>query len=100
MTNSLRDPQTERRPAHKLSWNQAALMFRRTRRVMPEKETELTLVEPAESRDAEVAKGAANETVVDADGTATPTSGDAAVSRVEYDQLKTERDQLLDRLAR
>ena len=58
------------------------------------------MVEPAESRDAEVAKGAANETVVDADGTATPTSGDAAVSRVEYDQLKTERDQLLDRLAR
>ena len=75
-------------------------MFRRTRRVMPEHETELTLVEPAESRDAEVAEVAGNDTVADAGGTAAPTAGDATVSRAEYDQLKTERDQLLDRLAR
>jgi molecular chaperone GrpE len=67
---------------------------------MPEHETELTLVEPAESRDAEVAEVAGNDTVADAGGTAAPTAGDATVSRAEYDQLKTERDQLLDRLAR
>jgi molecular chaperone GrpE len=67
---------------------------------MPEQDRELTLVEPAESRDAEVPEAAGSETVPEAEGTARTTTGDAPVSRAEYEQLKVERDQLVDRLAR
>lgn len=58
------------------------------------------MVEPADSRAAEVAEAVGSETVPEAEGAAAPTTGDAPVSRAEYEQLKVERDQLVDRLAR
>ena len=75
-------------------------MFRRIRRVMPEQETELTFVEPAENRDGVAPEEAGNDTVAGAEPTAAPIVGEPPVSRADYDQLKVERDQLLDRLAR
>jgi len=75
-------------------------MFRRMRRVMPKKETELTVLEPLE-----IASGGPVEEPL-ADPAAAPVSGEAPasvaepVSRAEFDQLKAERDALLDRLAR
>ena len=59
---------------------------------MPDQETELTLSEEA------AAETSALETPAREDGPAT-TENDP-VSREEFDQLKAERDQLLDRLAR
>jgi molecular chaperone GrpE len=68
-------------------------MFRRVRRKMPKEETELT-VEPTDGASAE-------ESAVEsaAEGEA-PAIQPETVSREEFDQLKAERDQLLDRLAR
>jgi molecular chaperone GrpE len=63
---------------------------------MHDQETELTVMEPGEN-----ATPAGEESVVES---ATPASDPPAVeetvSRAAYDQLKTERDQLLDRMAR
>ena len=77
-------------------------MFRRKHRVMAEQERELSVVEPLE-----IASGASEEELVrDADSSAGPAAGGAPASggepanREEFEQLKAERDQLLDRLAR
>jgi molecular chaperone GrpE len=62
---------------------------------MPEQESELTLSEAASAALAEAAAQdaqAAQEAAETAEG--------APVSRAEFDQLKADRDQLLDRLAR
>jgi molecular chaperone GrpE len=73
---------------------------------MPKHETELTLVEPPESLNGAVEEEAGNESAPGAEAAAAPASGEVResvaepVSRAEYDQLKAERDQLLDRLAR
>jgi len=92
-------PEERRRP-RKLSWNEAPLIFRRKHRVMPKKDKELSVLEPLE-----IAAGdAVEEQGKDSDSAAA--NGEAAVSsaepvsREEFDRLKAERDQLLDRLAR
>jgi molecular chaperone GrpE len=61
---------------------------------MPEEETELTVLEPVEAASQEAVEEPFVEPAV------LPVSGEAAVSRQEFDQLKAERDQLVDRLAR
>ena len=74
-------------------------MFRRNRKVMPEQDTELSVVEPVGESVAPQAapeEGALNLTA-DGEAEESPTE---PVSREEFDKLKTERDQLLDRLAR
>ena len=70
-------------------------IFRRTHRTMPEQDTELTLSEEAAASlaDPSAAEMSAQEPAQAAED-APP------VPRAEYDQLKAERDQLLDRLAR
>jgi molecular chaperone GrpE len=71
---------------------------------MPEKESELTVLERAENAAALAAEGPAMEAPVPASASEEP-GGPAPiaaeqVSRAEFDQLKAERDQLLDRIAR
>jgi molecular chaperone GrpE len=64
---------------------------------MHEKETELTVMDSAE----QAAAPAGEEAVVDATAPMGETlSPEETVSRAAYDQLKGERDQLVDRLAR
>jgi molecular chaperone GrpE len=67
------------------------LIFRRKSTSMPKHESELTIVEPQEA--------AATEATASVQ---TPAAAEAetAPARAEFDQLKGERDQLLDRLAR
>ena len=71
---------------------------------MHEKKTQLTAVEPA--RTAGSAEGLPNAAPLPAAASQEPggpvpvASGAEPVSRVEFDQLKGERDQLMDRLAR
>ena len=75
-------------------------MFRRNRKVMPEQETELNVAEPAGETllsQAASEEGALN--VPAAEGEVVATAAEP-VSREEFDELKAERDQLLDRLAR
>jgi molecular chaperone GrpE len=60
---------------------------------MPEQETELPSLEPVETPPGAVAE----EPLA---GPVAAGSGEAPVSRAEFDQLKAERDQLVDRLAR
>jgi molecular chaperone GrpE len=64
---------------------------------MPKKDTELSVLEPLEI----AAGGQVEEPVEDqaAEPAAAPVD-EAPVSRVEFDRLKAERDQLMDRLAR
>ena len=64
---------------------------------MHEQETELTVMDPAESAAAPGGEEPVVETAPTAAEVAAP---EETVSRAAYDQLKTERDQLLDRLAR
>jgi molecular chaperone GrpE len=64
---------------------------------MPEQESELTLSPEAA---AALADAAAQEGQAAAQETASATAEGEPVSRAEFDQLKAERDQLLDRLAR
>jgi molecular chaperone GrpE len=67
---------------------------------MPEQETELSVVESAGEPVSSVAaseEGASNLTAANGEAVESPAE---PVSREEFDQLKTERDQLLDRLAR
>ncbi|MGA2888519.1 MAG: nucleotide exchange factor GrpE [Terracidiphilus sp.] len=61
---------------------------------MPEQESELTLSEEARAEAEAAAENSAIEMPLQDTGDAQP------VARAEFDQLKTERDQLLDRLAR
>jgi molecular chaperone GrpE len=64
---------------------------------MHEQETELTAVDPAESAAAPAGEEAVAEAAVPVGEPAGP---EETVSRAAYDQLKAERDQLVDRLAR
>ena len=72
--------------------------------MMPEQETELSVSEPLEIASGGPAEEPVNDR--DPDSAAAPAGGEAPaspaepVSRAEFDQLKAERDQLLDRLAR
>ena len=77
-------------------------MFRRNRRGMHEQETELTVMEPGETAAAPAGEEPVVETASPAAETAAPekSSPDETVPRVAYDQLKTECDQLIDRIAR
>ena len=67
------------------------MIFRRKRTNMRKHESELTIVEPQEA--------AATEDTSPAQ-TPAPTEAENASARAELEQLKGERDQLLDRLAR
>ena len=87
---TLKHPPCAARP-EKIQWNQAQLIFGRKRRVMPKHETDLTVVEPQE--------GAASEDAT-LELSAAPAETEPPASRTEIEQLKGERDQLLDRLAR
>ena len=80
------------------------MIFRRKHRVMAEKETALNVAKPLE-----IASGAAVEepgNPADPGPAAAPADIEAPagpgepVSRAEFEQLKAERDQLLDRVAR
>jgi molecular chaperone GrpE len=73
-------------------------MFRRVRKDMPKEETKLTVLEPADA--ASVAAEAESAVETAAADVEAPTGQPEPVSREEFDQLKAERDQLLDRLAR
>ena len=71
---------------------------RKTHRTVPEQDTELTLSEEASAAAASQTDNSASETPAqEPDKTAEEAT---PVPRAEYDQLKAERDQLLDRLAR
>jgi len=74
---------------------------------MPKHETELTLVEPAEAQaGAVVADGSGHASEAGSEPAEAKVTGEVPesaaepVSRAEFEKLKTERDQLLDRLAR
>jgi molecular chaperone GrpE len=82
----------------KLSWKQIRKFFRRLCVNMSEKDTDLTLSKEAAA--AVAASMAETEIEMPASETDGETSTETSVTRAEYDQLKTERDQLLDRLAR
>ncbi len=72
-------------------------MFRRVRKEMPKEETELSVVEQTDAAQTAAQEEAAVVEVAARDsGEGEP----ATVSRDEFDQLKAERDQLIDRLAR
>jgi molecular chaperone GrpE len=91
-------------------------VFRRKRRVMPDEKNELstektqngsTAMVVEEPSDSAAAHGGAVEdtgsdpaTRPEQAGGAQAAAGDGTVSRAEFEQLKAERDQLLDRLAR
>ena len=79
----------------KLEWNQAQLIFRRKRRVMPQHETELTVIESQEGAPEAGVENAPAEAAA-----TTPAEAEVLTSRTELEQLRGERDQLLDRLAR
>jgi hypothetical protein len=66
---------------------------------MPKQETELPLLERGEPAPATTEETLAEPAPPPA-STEAPVSGAEPVSRAEFDQLKAERDQLLDRLAR
>jgi molecular chaperone GrpE len=70
------------------------------RKDMPEQETELTELEPLEIKSGGVQEEPAAEAAPGAAGAETFAAGAEPVSRAEFDQLKSERDQLVDRLAR
>ena len=74
---------------------------------MHEQETELTVMDTAEQAAASAGEGTVAETQSPAGEAVRPeapgaeaTSPDETVTRAAYDQLKAERDQLLDRIAR
>lgn len=75
---------------------------------MPKHETDLTVVDsPEPASGSQVDQSAQTETVIDpATELPPPTAeesageGEGAVTRAEFDQMKGERDQLMDRLAR
>jgi molecular chaperone GrpE len=65
---------------------------------MPERETELNELESGEGLSGAVAEEPGGDAT--ADSPSAPTGADASASPTEVEQLKAERDQLLDRLAR
>jgi molecular chaperone GrpE len=70
---------------------------------MPEQETELSIVDKVESApDGAPAENAFDGTPLEAETVpaAAPPQNDETVSRAEFDQLKAERDHLVDRVAR
>ncbi len=74
---------------------------------MQKRETDLTELEPLEISSGTAQGGLAEETTQDAatggessTGSAEPVGAGEPVARAEYEQLKAERDQLLDRIAR
>ncbi|MGD0737289.1 MAG: nucleotide exchange factor GrpE [Terracidiphilus sp.] len=70
------------------------MIFRSVRKKMPKEETEFKVLEPTDG-------AAVEEPTAEVDGESeAPVSQPEPVSREEFDQLKAERDQLLDRLAR
>jgi molecular chaperone GrpE len=80
-------------------------MLRRLRRRMPNQETEMNAVELNENlQEAAASDAAAAETATVPQGGEAGAEGAAAelptVPRAEYEQLKAERDQLVDRVAR
>jgi molecular chaperone GrpE len=80
-------------------------MLRRLRRRMPNQETEMNAVELNENlQEAAASDAAAAETATVPQGGEAGAESAAAelptVPRAEYEQLKTERDQLVDRVAR
>src|SRR6202041_2561153 len=68
-------------------------IFGRKRRVMPKHETDLSVVEPQES-------AASDDASSEVASSAQAGEADTQASRTEIEQLKGERDQLVDRLAR
>ena len=74
-------------------------MFRRNRKVMPEQDTELSVVEPAGGLLSPQAASEEGSVNLAAEGEVVESAAEP-VSREEFDKLKAERDQLLDRLAR
>jgi molecular chaperone GrpE len=82
-------------------------MFGRIKKVMPEQERESTVLEPLETGpDSSTDQSAIDSAAIDP-ATELPARGGEVlagsaetVSRAEFEQLKTERDQLLDRVAR
>jgi len=74
-------------------------IFRGMHKTMPEQNTELTLSDEAA---ASLAENSASDLTAPEPGPQTSQAAEEAppVPRAEYDQLKAERDQLLDRLAR
>jgi molecular chaperone GrpE len=89
----------KQRPSE-LSWKQAPLMFRRKHRVMAEQGNELSVSEPLEiASGGAVEEPQAGPAAAPADSEA-PAGPAEPVSRAGFEQLKAERDQLLDRLAR
>jgi molecular chaperone GrpE len=70
------------------------MIFRSVRKKMPKEETELKVMEPTDGASVEEPTA---EVVAEGEAPATQPE---SVSREEFDQLKTERDQLLDRVAR
>src|ERR1017187_4263954 len=76
-------------------------IFRRMHRIMPDENTELRLLERLKGSPAAVAEESASEALGEPEHSAGPEElQEPPVSRAEFDQLKAERDQLLDRLAR
>jgi molecular chaperone GrpE len=73
---------------------------------MPKHETELTLVEPAGAHAGAVAEDSGNASEPGTEPVEAKVTGEVQespaepVSRAEFDKLKVERDQLLDRMAR
>ena len=70
------------------------MIFRRVRKKMPKEETEMRVVEPTDG--ASVEESAVESAVAGE----VPAGQSETVSREEFEQLRGERDQLLDRLAR
>ena len=79
------------RASQKLSWKELSKTFGRFGKEMADQETD-SIMEPEVSISAEA--GAAAEAAQE------QAEGGETVARAEFDQLKTERDQLVDRLAR
>jgi molecular chaperone GrpE len=87
-----------------LSLKKIRNIIRRIHRSMPEHESDLSLVDkhegggdPASSGEAGFDSAAPEAATVPSGG---PAETDVAVGRTEYEQLKGERDQLVDRVAR
>jgi molecular chaperone GrpE len=87
-------------PSRKLSWKQVLLIFRRMRKGMSDEEKELTVLDPLEITTGGPQDDAAADAAPAPEGGDIPGASAETVGRAEFDQLKTERDQLVDRLAR
>jgi molecular chaperone GrpE len=88
-------PGTSKDVPQNLSFKKMGNILERLRRGMPEQDTDLKAMDAAEDIAPEGDPGAVAEVAGEA-----PTIEGEPVNRAEYDKLKAERDQLLDRLAR